>query len=183
MQHLSPGRYTDILLFSCMFFISLTSFSQQTDIDDFVFAGHVFSNDSLPIEGACIINCRSLKMAATDSTGYFRCRALPGDSLAIIHISYERIFVRPPKERANNCHYQLQFKAYEISPVVICDYKRDLANFEKNMKQIFFQMKSFGTPVDYRRNIAPKCQNAYAPGSGNPQYGRGIGRRSGNKIP
>lgn len=180
MRHAHYINY--FLQLNCLLLLALSTQAQQIAENTISFSGFIMNKDSLPVENAHLINCRNLTIVPTNESGYFRCKVLDGDSLAIIHISYQRIFVKPnPDPATKNCYY-LTEQSYEISPVIIQTFEKDLARFKKNMTQISFQMKNFGKPNDYRRNIAPKSQNTYAPGFGHAQYGRGIGKQPRNKI-
>lgn len=160
----------NLLLFPLLFFV-YDAISQEHPDSTFMFSGYIFDVDSIPIEGAYLINCRTLKAVSTDNYGYFRMRVTNGDSLVINHISYMRKFVFGNSEIANKNKYYLDFRPYELSPVIVRNYEMDLANFEKNMKFIYKEIGMMDKPVDYKTGSSPLTANPYAPGASAPGFG------------
>lgn len=157
-----------MLLF--VFFV-YDAISQELPDSTIVFSGFVFEMDSVPVEGAYLLNCRTLKAVSTDNRGYFRIRIMNGDSLVINHISYQRKFVHGNSKNASENVYFLCFRPYELSPVIVKIYEYDLANFEKNMKFIYKQIGMMEKPVDYKTGGHPSTANPYAPGASAPGFG------------
>ena len=154
----------------CLLFIVSNAFPQDRPDSTIIFSGYVFDLDSIPIEGAYLLNCRTLKAVLTSSSGYFRMRVQPGDSLVINHIAYERIFIQANEKRASENRFFLGIKPYEVSPIVVKSYKVELANFEKNMKIIYKQLRMMEIP-NYKSNYGPETANPYAPGASSPGFG------------
>lgn len=151
-----------------------TAFSQELPDSTIVFSGFVFDVDSIPIEGAYLLNCHTLKAVATDNRGYFKIRIMPDDSLVINHISYHREFVFGNPRTAKENTFFLNFRPYELSPIIVKNYEYDLANFEKNMKFIYKQIGMMEKPVDYKSGNTPQTANPYAPGASAPGFGINI---------
>ena len=160
----------NLLLFPFLFFV-YDAISQEHSDSTFIFSGYIFDVDSVPIEGAYLINCRTLKAVSTDNNGYFRMRVTNRDSLVINHISYMRRFVFGNSGIARENKYYLDFSPYELSPVIVKNYEVDLANFEKNMKFIYKQIGMTEKPVDYKIGSYPLTANPYAPGASAPGFG------------
>lgn len=156
-----------------LFFVFLVfdAYSQELPDSTIIFSGYVFDLDSVPVEGAYLLNCRSLKAVSTNSKGYFRTRVQPGDSLVINHISYNRMFVFANTNNASENVFFLSFRPYEINPVIVNNYEVDLANFERNMKLIYKQLGMMERPVDYKTGYNPLSANPYAPGASSPGFG------------
>lgn len=157
-----------ILLFV---FFGYNAFSQELPDSTIIFSGYVFDADSIPVEGAYLLNCRTLKAVSTDNNGHFRTRITIGDSLVINHISYNRIFVHGNASNKNENAYFLSFRPYELSPIIVKNYEVELANFEKNMKFIYKQIGMMEKPVDYKSGGSPQTANPYAPGASAPGFG------------
>ncbi len=155
----------------CLFFIVFDASSQSLPDSTILFSGYIFDSDSLPIEGAYLINCRTLKVDPTNRSGYFRTRVQPGDSLVVNHIAYGRLFVQANKKHASENTFFLNIQPYEISPVIVKSYEVDLANFERNMKLIYKQLGLMPKPIDYKTGSNLQTINPYAPGASAPGFG------------
>lgn len=137
----------------------------QTDPDSLIsFSGYIFSEDSIPVEGAYIINYRTQTIVSTNDKGYFKTWLEKGDSLMINHISYGQRVVHANDLAAYKNKFYLSFEAYSISPVIVKTYEKDLQHFEQNMKVMFTQMKKQGMPVNYNPSRITHA-NGYSPGA------------------
>lgn len=158
-------------LICCLLLSFFDVFSQNAPDSTIVFSGYVLDLDSIPVEGACLLNCRTLKAVITNSSGFFRVRVQPGDSLVVNHISYKRMFIHGNNKSAVENMYFLSIHPYEISPVMVKSYDVELANFEKNMKFIYKQIGLMEKPVDYKTGGHPSTVNPYAPGASAVGFG------------
>jgi len=155
----------------CLLFIVFDTFSQTLPDSTIIFSGYVFDSDSIPVEGVYLLNCRTLMAVSTDSSGHFRTRVQPGDSLVTNHISYKRMFIHGNEKSAAENIFFLSIRPYEISPVIVKSYEVDLANFEKNMQFIYKQIGLMKKPTDYKTSYGPQTANPYAPGASTPGFG------------
>lgn len=143
----------------------------QTDKDSLIiFSGYIFDMDSIPVENAYLINYRTLRITATDSTGYFCTVLNRGDSLMISHISLERKMVFANDLPGVKNKYYLEMNCHQISAISVNDFAIELARFEKNMKVIYAQMQAQGIPIGLKKDSNAPA-NAYAPGAQNIGFG------------
>ncbi len=154
-----------------LFFPVIDTISQEISDSTFVFSGYIFDSDSIPVEGAYLLNCRTLMAVSSNNEGYFRTLVQAGDSLVINHISYKRMFVHANQTEAAGNTFYLDIRPYELSPVLVKDYTYDLANFRKNMDFIYKQLGLEKKPVDYKTGSYPLTANPYAPGAKAPGFG------------
>jgi hypothetical protein len=76
-----------LLPFFAIVLVYLNCYSQQ---DVFQLEGMVVDSASQPVADAYIINLRSYEKSVSKQNGVFGMKVLPGDSLVITHISYNR---------------------------------------------------------------------------------------------
>jgi len=157
---------------ACLLLFTVINASSQEVTDCmFIFSGYVLDSDSVPVEGAYVLNCRTLKTVTTDASGYFRTRVQTGDSLVINHISYQRMFVHANQHEAVENIFLLSFCPYEVGQVTVSDYTYELANFRKNIANMNDQIKRMEGPVDYKTGSNPQTVNPYSPGAKSPGFG------------
>lgn len=81
-------------------------------------SGIVLSNDSIPVQGAAIINVQTGKLIHTDKKGFFQSEFAVKDSLLIYHIAYKKMFVN---KNDNRKYFVLEPEIYELLQVDVSD--------------------------------------------------------------
>ncbi|WP_423127355.1 hypothetical protein [Gaoshiqia sp. Z1-71] len=150
-----------ILLFAV--FIPFIGLSQNQDEKLIIFEGYLFSEDSVPVENAYLINYRTLKIVATDSTGYFRTYLQEGDSLMINHLSLSPKIVHATAGKATENTFIVAYRNYMIKPVVT--YSLEMKYFEKNMQLLYTQLANLGLR---NTTVIKSYGNPYNPDRINP---------------
>lgn len=153
-------------LASYLSLISIFIYAQNTPEPILVFNGYIFSQDSIPVENAYLINYRDTKIVTTDSTGRFKIFVQAGDSLMINHISLSPMVIHAKKGKAKNNIFYVDFRDYTLRTVVTRSFDRDYYNFEKNIKKLYRDLEKLGlrNPNQVRRSSA----NPYNPDGFNP---------------
>lgn len=155
-------------LFAFLFCVSsIQLFGQDSSSEDSlqVFEGYLIYEDSIPVENAYLISYKTRRIVATDSTGYFRARVLPGDSLMINHLTLEPQVIHPDQFPTPKARIVVDFRTYMITPVISNSYKKQMANFNKNVEKLYSDLRKNGyAPQEsqYRRT------NAFNPDELNP---------------
>ncbi|WP_170111369.1 hypothetical protein [Mangrovibacterium marinum] len=125
--------------------VTVRLFAQTDDKAKLVnFDGYLMLEDSIPVENAYLINYRSMKIVATDSTGYFKTLAQPGDSLMVNHLTLEPQIIHVPESPARKPIIPVNYRIYRIAPVVTNSYQYQMKNFEKNMKKMYAELHELG---------------------------------------
>lgn len=152
------------VLFFC--FSTLNLFAQEeNNPKPVVFDGYLLIEDSIPAENAFLINYRTMKIVATDSTGYFKTYAQAGDSLMINHLSLAPKVIHVPESPVKSQKIRVDYRTYMIQPVVTNSYKYQMKNFEKNMEKMYAELRSLG----YHPNRSKSTRiNPYNPDEINP---------------
>jgi len=146
--------------------ISLRLAAQEEDKSKLVnFDGYLMLEDSTPVENAYLINYRTMKIVATDSTGYFKTLAQPGDSLMINHLTLEPQIVHVPEDPSKKPVIRVDFRIYHIAPVVANSYKYQMQNFEKNMQRMYAELRDLGFTSNVSKSIR---MNPYNPDEFDP---------------
>jgi hypothetical protein len=145
---------------------TLRLFAQNEDKSKLVtFDGYLMLGDSIPVENAYLINYRTMKIVATDSTGYFKTLAQPGDSLMINHLTLSPKIVHVPEAPKKKAVISVEYRIYRIAPIVANSYKYQMQNFEKNMKRMYAELRELG----FTSNVGKSTRlNPYNPDEFNP---------------
>ncbi|MGD9931446.1 MAG: hypothetical protein AB7U05_15595 [Mangrovibacterium sp.] len=151
------------LLISLLLSLPVFTLAQAPEL--FAFEGYLFSEDSVPVENAYLINYRTLKIVATDSTGYFKTLVQQGDSLMINHLTLSPKVIHAHPGKAKNNLIHVPFRTYLIKPVVAMDYTIQMKHFEKNMTLLRQQLAKLGYHAPVRTNA---YDNPYNPDAVNP---------------
>lgn len=131
-----------ILLISLLCCISVISaFSQNEMPKTFTFDGYILSQDSLPLEGAFLINYRNSKMVASDHSGYFQMVVEQGDSLMINHVSMAPTVVKVYPTYLKKPRIYINYRTYTINPITTYDEKKQLDNLDQSMEQLNKNLK------------------------------------------
>jgi hypothetical protein len=106
-------RYALFLV--CLFF-TLNGFSQNSG--RILISGIVIGSDSIPVQGAAIINVQTGKLIHTDKKGFFHSEFAVKDSLLIYHIAYKKQFINKNDNR--KC-FVLEPEVHELMQVDVLD--------------------------------------------------------------
>jgi hypothetical protein len=117
-------------------------YSQQKE---FELEGLVVDSTLNPIEDAYIINMRTMEKSISKPSGVFQVNVLSGDSLAILHVSFNRKYVRV-FELLKNPVVKLETENVNIGQVDVS--ARQETDYEKVMKNIssISETKYYETP-------------------------------------
>jgi len=124
-----------------LLFLSAASFGQISSEKTFVFDGYVMTPDSMPLDGAYIINYRNSKIVATDHSGYFKMVVEKGDSVMINHLSMAPKVVKVRQTYIDKVRIIVDFRTYMVNPITTYDEEKKRSNLEKNMQQLNQDMK------------------------------------------
>jgi len=144
-------------------------FAQDVPDSTFRFSGVVLDEDSIPVEGAYVINYRTMLGIPTNRDGHFSITCMPGDSLMISHISYERRIIKPEQGSASIPMYMLQFEPHMMSPLIIQQNPHNMEYFAKNIEQLNKDIKKM------LHNLSPAYSANSVNMSTNPALGGGVG--------
>jgi hypothetical protein len=126
----------------CAFFI-LNGYSQTSG--RILISGYVISSDSLPVQGAAIINSQTGQLVHTDKKGYFQSDFAVKDSLLIYHIAYKKQFVNKSDTRK---YFVIEPEVHDLMQVDILDKdeqeKKHLDSTVFMIRQIAPKKKLFG---------------------------------------
>ncbi|WP_423127382.1 hypothetical protein [Gaoshiqia sp. Z1-71] len=116
--------------------LNIHLFGQVIQQEAFLFEGYVFTEDSIPLENAHLINYRTTKIVTTNHQGLFRTSVFEGDSLKINHVSMSPVTIhaRKPADRQNK--YYLPYRTYLINPMSMPTYQKEYEHSENNAEQI-----------------------------------------------
>ena len=138
------------------FLIVISSVTEAQEDSLISFSGYIFDQDSIQIENALLVSFRTLRCYSTNQDGFFKIFLLKGDSLMINHLSYDRKIIKANNHSPQSNRYYLTFSTNELKTV--STHRIEEENFEKNMKEMTFQMKT-NTPA-YQNG---STTNRYAP--------------------
>lgn len=160
-----------LLLVAILLITSTELIAQNRPDSTFQFSGFIFDKDSIPVEGAYVINYRTMMGMVTNQDGHFSLTCQPGDSLMISHISYERKIIKIKKYDliASPKVYYMHFAAHEMSPLIIQQNPNNMKYFAKNIDQMNKQIKKMV------QNIHPRNAGGPINMSTNPALGGGVG--------
>ncbi|GET35024.1 hypothetical protein PbJCM13498_38870 [Prolixibacter bellariivorans] len=158
-------------LVAAILFVNTGLFAQDMPDSTFRFSGFIFDKDSIPVEGAYVINYRTMMGMATNQDGHFSLTCQPGDSLMVSHISYKReiIKVNSYNPMASPKVYYMHFAAHEMSPLIVLQNPNNMKYFAKNIDQMNKQIKKMV------QNIRPNTNGGAVNMSTNPALGGGVG--------
>ena len=116
-------------IFLVCFFLILNGYSQPSG--RILISGIVITSDSIPVQGAAIINVKTGKLIHTDKKGYFKSEFSVKDSLLIYHIAFKKQFVNQ-----NNSlkYFILEPEVHELKQVDVLDKtKQDQQNLDSTV--------------------------------------------------
>lgn len=121
---------------------ALHSVSAQTGTaKTFTYDGYILSQDSLPLEGAFLINYRNSKIVASDHSGYFKMVVEEGDSLMINHVSMSPVVVKVVPTYIQKARIYVSYRTYTINPITTYDEKKQLDNLNQSVEQLNKNLK------------------------------------------
>ncbi len=119
-------------------FISLISVAQnqQQPKENVILQGYLFTEDSVPVENAFLINYRTSKIITTDQKGYFRSFVAEGDSLMINHVSLapKVLYVESSKPGLEKIY--VPYRTYILKAISTGNYEKERENVDENMKEV-----------------------------------------------
>lgn len=137
-----------LLVIAIFAFVSSQIFSQNNTIINhtIIFEGYLFSEDSIPMENAHIINYRTAGIVVSSKTGYFRFEVEEGDSLMINHISLTPTVIHANDNYKEENNYYIPYKLYTISVCLAerSDHKAEMANFNNNIAKVYKSLEREG---------------------------------------
>lgn len=119
----------------------------------FIYEGYLFSEDSVPVENAHLIDYRTTKIITTDRYGHFRTWVEDGDSLMINHISLAPKVVHAKRSKHPALIY-VPNRTYRIQSVSNMDFKRKQEYALRNMRSINNKLSTIQI-----RDTIPKMMN------------------------
>ncbi|MGV8093448.1 MAG: hypothetical protein AB2L24_16430 [Mangrovibacterium sp.] len=134
--------------------------AQDKNDSTFVFSGYIFSEDSVPVENAYLINYRNTKIVATDGTGRFSVSVQKDDSLMINHLSMQPLVIHPKSGKAASNIFYVKYRMYQIQ-TVSSKGNIENQNFEKNMQQIKTDLENLG--LQHIKSPRGSVNNPYNP--------------------
>mgnify|MGYP000997821240 CR=1 FL=1 len=117
--------------------------AQNKSDSTFIFRGYIFSEDSVPVESAHLINYRNTKIVTTNSTGYFSVSVQKGDSLMINHLSMQPLVIHSNKKEAVSNIFYVTYRSYQIQ-TIFSNYNIEQYYFEQNIKRIRQSLQQSG---------------------------------------
>lgn len=126
-----------ILLLLTFLFCSTHPFAQSTRTKNIILEGYIFTEDSLPVENAHLINYRTSRIVTTNKEGYFRVNILQGDSLMINHVSLTPKIVYSGEKTENEIiKIYIPYRTYILKAISSGNYEKERENVEESMKQV-----------------------------------------------
>jgi len=116
--------------------VRISGYGQNKIPQTFLFDGYVFSQDSIPLEGAFLINYRTSKIVATDHSGYFKTTVEAGDSLMVNHVSMTPKVVKATPTYIHKATIFVSYRTYMINPITSYDEEKQRSNLEQSMDRL-----------------------------------------------
>lgn len=118
--------------------------AQDKNDNLFLFRGYIFSEDSVPVENAYLINYRTTKIVATESNGRFSVYVREDDSLMINHLSLQPLVIRPLKGTDSFPVFYVAHRIYEIKTVTSTSleyyyFKQNVLKIRQNLNRAGLQ--------------------------------------------
>jgi len=124
-----------ILFIIQLLFLSCIVYAQQPQKGkNILFQGYIFSDDSIPIENAFIINYRTSKIITTNESGYFKTLLHKGDSLMINHVSLAPKVLYFNSDVSETIRVYVPYRTYLLKVINKGEYEKQKKNIDKNTK-------------------------------------------------
>ena len=118
-------------------FISLISAAQnQQPKENVILQGYVFTEDSVPVENAFLINYRTSRIITTDHKGYFKSFVAQGDSLMINHVSLAPKVLYVISSNPGLEKVYVPYRTYILKAISTGNYEKERQNVEESMKEV-----------------------------------------------
>jgi len=126
-----------ILFIIQLLFLSCIIYAQQPQKEEnILYQGYVFSDDSLPVENAFIINYRTSKIITTNKSGYFKTLVHKGDSLMINHVSLAPKVLYFNSNVSQTVKVYVPYRTYLLRVIHKGEYEKQKKNIEKNTETV-----------------------------------------------
>ncbi len=125
-----------ILLLIILLGITTTCFAQETKKDKLMFEGYLFSEDSVPIENAFLVNFRTSKIVTTNKLGFFRISLESSDSVMITHLSQNPLVIYAKNLKRNENIIYITNRSYLLNPVPTSTKVNEQQYIDENMDRI-----------------------------------------------
>ncbi|PTN08131.1 hypothetical protein [Mangrovibacterium marinum] len=110
--------------------------AQTLPIKSYIFDGYVMTPDSMPVEGAFLINYRNSKIVATDHSGYFKMTVESGDSVMVNHVSMSPQVVQVHPTYIDKAKIFVEYRTYMVNPITTYDEEKQRSNLDQSMDQL-----------------------------------------------
>jgi hypothetical protein len=124
------------LVLLALIFFSGYVFSQEPIKKEILLEGYIFTEDSLPVESAYLINYRTSKIAASNNKGFFRITLQQGDSIMINHISLTPKVIYAEKLKNEITKIYIPYRTYILKAISSGIYEKEKKNVDESMKQV-----------------------------------------------
>lgn len=122
--------------FFLIFVFVITCFNCFSQQEEFELEGRITDSTLIPVADAYIINMRTQEKSVSQKNGVFNVKVLPTDSIAILHVSFNRKFVRV-FDLMKNPVIQLETDNRNIGQVdVSANQKSDYQKVNENISSI-----------------------------------------------
>lgn len=119
-----------------LFTISEFCEAQTPQGKSFIFDGYVMTQDSMPVEGAFLINYRNSKIVASDHSGYFKMTVDANDSVMVNHVSMTPKVIKVYPTYIDKAKIIVEYRTYMVNPITTYDEEKQRSNLEQSMDQL-----------------------------------------------
>lgn len=142
------------LLLICFFMLLTMVGLAQVSVPMFQFKGQILDTDSIPVEHAYLVNYRTLRAYATDRNGRFKIPCYTGDSLKLVHVSYQSKII---KVSPIDTTILVDYDENMLGSVTVKSVDLELQYFNKNWENMSLQIGQM-SHYNYKNT---KVQNPY----------------------
>ncbi|MBK5202405.1 MAG: hypothetical protein JJE45_01620 [Prolixibacteraceae bacterium] len=156
-----------ILFILQLLFLSCIVYAQQPQKKkNILYQGYVFTDDSIPVENAFIINYRTSKIITTNSSGYFKTLLHKGDSLMINHVSLTPKVIYFTSNVSETVKVYVTYRTYLLKVINKGEYEKQKKNVDKNTETIKkdIQKQIYIKNIQRTGNINPYDDKTNNPG-------------------
>jgi len=156
-----------ILFILQLLFLSCLVYAQQTIKEkNILYQGYIYTEDSIPVENAFIINYRTSKIITTNSSGYFKTLLYKGDSLMINHVSLAPRIIYFNSDVSQTVKVYIPYRTYLLKVINKGEYEKQKNNVEKNTETVKkdIQKQIYIKNIHHSGNINPYNNDINNPG-------------------
>jgi len=156
-----------ILFILQLIFLSCIVYAQQPQKGkNILYQGYIFSDDSIPVENAFIINYRTSKIITTNESGYFKTLLHKGDSLMINHVSLAPRVLYFNSNVSETVKVYVPYRTYLLKVINKGEYEKQKKNVDKNTKTVKKDIKKqiYIKNIHRSGNVNPYNNNVNNPG-------------------